>query len=84
MVWTDNGNDALPPGYRETVPMDFTVNGVTKVGQWGVYISNGEKSGSTTTVQLVLTKVIGAGKVAVDLNNSFEKVESALQDLRPE
>ncbi len=84
MVWTDDGNQALPPGYRETVSMDFSVNGVTEVGRWGVYISSGPKgSGATTTVQLVLTKVIGAGKVGIDLNDSFGQVETALKAYDP-
>ena len=62
--------------------MDLTVNGVTKLRQWGVYISNGQGSG-TTTVQLVLTRVIDAGRVGVDLNNSFDKAEAALKSYDP-
>jgi hypothetical protein len=83
MVWTDNGNHALPPGYQGTVSMDFAVDGVTKVGQWGVYISDGGAGAGTTTVQLVLMKVIAEGKVAVDLNSAFDKVESSLMNYDP-
>lgn len=83
MVWTDDGNQALPPGYRGPVWMDYADNGVRKTGQWGVYITNGEKGSGTTTVQLVLTKVINKGNVAIDLTHSFQKVESALTNYYP-
>ena len=83
MVWTDDGNNVLPPGYRETVPMDYTDNGVLKAGDWGIYITNGQKLSGTTTVQLVLTNGINEGDVAVDLTHAFQKVESALKGFYP-
>ena len=80
MVWTADGNGALPPGYKKTLPMDFVSDGVRRTGQWGVYIANGDKSGgTTTTVQLVLTQSVTTGKVSVDLTSAFLNVESALK-----
>jgi len=80
MVWTADGNGALPPGYKKTVSMDFVSNGVRRTGQWGIYIANGDKSArTTTTVELVLTKSISVGKVSVDLTSAFLNVESALR-----
>ena len=84
MVWTANGNDSLPPGYKETDRMNFALDGVTQAGRWGLYIANGAESfGASTTVELVLTRSISSGKVAVDLSSVFRTVESALKRYEP-
>jgi hypothetical protein len=82
MVWMDSANDALPPDYRETVPMDYAVNGVTKSGKWGVYLPLGKTSG-TTTVVLSLTKRMDRASFAVELTTAIQQAEAALKKYDP-
>jgi hypothetical protein len=82
MVWMDSANDALPPDYRETVSMDYAVNGVAKSGQWAVYLPLGKTSG-TTTVVLALTKRMDRASFAVELTSAIQGAESALRKYDP-
>ncbi len=84
MVWTADGNGALPPGFRQNVSMSYAVNGVTRTEPWGVYIVNGNESQATnTTVYLILTKSISAGKVSVDFTRALRQMEAALKKYDP-
>jgi hypothetical protein len=84
MVWTADGNGALPPGFRENVSMSYAVNGVTRSDPWGVYIVNGDQVHATnTTVYLILTKPISDGKVSVDFTRAFRHMEEELKKYDP-
>jgi hypothetical protein len=84
MVWTADGNGALPPGFRENVSMSYAVNGVTRTDLWGVYVVNGDQTQATnTTVYLILTKPISDGKVSVDFTRAFRHMEAALEKYDP-
>jgi hypothetical protein len=84
MVWTADGNGALPPGFRENVSMSYAVNGVTRTDPWGVYIVNGDQAQATnTTVYLILTKPITDGKVSVDFTRALRHMEAALKKYNP-
>ncbi len=82
MVWMDSANDALPPDYRETVPMEYAVNGVAKSGKWAVYLPVGKTSG-TTTVVLALTKRMDRASFAVELTTAIQQAEAALKKYDP-
>ncbi len=84
MVWTADGNGALPPGFRENVSMSYAANGVTQTAPWGVYIVNGDEAQATnTTVYLILTKPITDGKVSVDFTRALRQMEAALTKYDP-
>ena len=84
MIWTDDGNGALPPGHEGAVSMGYAVNGVARTGPWGIYINNGNKaSAAQTTVYLVLQKPTNDAAVGVDFNTAFQVMESALKKYDP-
>lgn len=84
MIWTADGNKALPPGHRGEVSMRYGINGVVQSGQWGLYITNGDKASNTqTTVYLVLTKPRNNAKVSVDFNSAIQAMETALKKYNP-
>jgi Glycosyl hydrolase family 12 len=79
MIWTDDGNHALPPGFKENVTMAYAVNGVEKSAPWGVYLTNGNKAAKTnTTVYLVLTKPVNNAQVSVDLSRALLEMDAVL------
>jgi Glycosyl hydrolase family 12 len=79
MIWTDENESSLPPGYKETITMPYSVNGVRMSGAWSVCISNGSRaSNSTTTIQLVLNTPKNNAQIGVDLNSAFSNMEQAL------
>ncbi len=82
MVWMDFANHALPPDYRETVSMDYAVNGAARSGRWWVYLPLGKTSG-TTTVVLALTKPMDRASFAVELTTAIQQAESALKKYDP-
>ena len=76
MIWTEQGNKALPPGYKGQVSMRYAVNGVGQSGKWGLHITNGDKASNTqTTLYLVLTKPKNNAKVSVDFNSAIKVME---------
>lgn len=84
MIWTDENRPALPPGYKETITMPYSLDGVRKSGAWGIYITNGSQtSNATTTIELVLKTPKGNAQIGVDLNSAFSSMEKALMKEYP-
>jgi hypothetical protein len=84
MVWTDNGNGATPPGFKESITMPYAENGIRHSGLWGIYIDNGNKSASKpTTVWIVLGASINNAAVSVDVNLALSQMQSELHKWYP-